>query len=217
MCKRTIQVALSKQRPIGVSAQYRYPFLSQIPIDVGAPMKAAIDAVPYASALKIGLQFKRRFWEEDEAIYGGISYTDLPIGQVAYPNTGFNGSGRAVLLGAISARERYTRMNSPRWHLPNGSRARSDLAPKIHPQYSTEFENGIAVAWHRVPFTLGCARLLDRKDKSGALRQSMSDRWTDRARRRARILYTGMAGRRRPLIPRCRRPAAQPRYPEVVE
>src|SRR6266403_997575 len=50
--------------------------LSQLPLDVGARMKAAIDAVPYVSSVKIGLQFKRRFWEEDEAIYGGISYTD---------------------------------------------------------------------------------------------------------------------------------------------
>ena len=48
--------------------------LSQIPIDVGAAMKNAIDAVPYAGSVKVGLQFKRRFWEEDEAIYGGISY-----------------------------------------------------------------------------------------------------------------------------------------------
>src|SRR6202043_1495573 len=64
--------------------------LSQIQIDVSAPMKAAIDAVPYASAVTVGLQFKRRVWEEDEAIYGGISYTDLPIRQIAYPNTGFN-------------------------------------------------------------------------------------------------------------------------------
>src|SRR6202035_1356679 len=56
--------------------------LSQIPLDVGARMKAAIDAVPYASSVKIGLQFKRRFWEEDEAIYGGISYTDMPIQQI---------------------------------------------------------------------------------------------------------------------------------------
>lgn len=27
----------------------------------------------------------------------------------------------------------------------------------IHPQYKDEFENGIAVAWHRSPFTLGCS------------------------------------------------------------
>src|SRR5271169_3092269 len=42
--------------------------LSQISINVSAPMKAAIDAVPYASAVKLGLQFSRRFWEEDERI-----------------------------------------------------------------------------------------------------------------------------------------------------
>jgi len=27
---------------------------------------------------------------------------------------------------------------------------------QIHPQYKSEFENGVAVAWHRVPWTLGC-------------------------------------------------------------
>ncbi len=74
--------------------------LSQIQIEVGPRMKAAIDAVPYASSVKIGLQFKRRFWEEDEAIYGGISYTDMPIRQISYPSSGFNRSGRGVLLGA---------------------------------------------------------------------------------------------------------------------
>src|SRR5258706_6109953 len=63
--------------------------LSQIGIDVGPRMKAAIDAVPYSSAVEIGLQFKRRFWEEDEAIFGGISYTDLPIRQISYPSSGF--------------------------------------------------------------------------------------------------------------------------------
>jgi monoamine oxidase len=32
-----------------------------------------------------------------------------------------------------------------------------ELGSRLHPQYRTEFENGISVAWHRVPFTLGCA------------------------------------------------------------
>jgi len=27
---------------------------------------------------------------------------------------------------------------------------------EIHPQYREEFDNGVAVAWHRSPFTLGC-------------------------------------------------------------
>jgi monoamine oxidase len=32
-----------------------------------------------------------------------------------------------------------------------------EYGAKIHPQYKTEFECGVAVAWHRVPWTLGCA------------------------------------------------------------
>ncbi|MCW6512727.1 flavin monoamine oxidase family protein [Lichenifustis flavocetrariae] len=130
--------------------------LSQIPIDVGAPMKAAIDAVPYLSALKVGLQFRRRFWEEDEAIYGGISYTDLPIGQIAYPNAGMNGGGPGVLLGA------YTFEGANGYEFASMAPAERvarvlDIGAAIHPQYRAEFDNGIAVAWHRVPFTLGCA------------------------------------------------------------
>ena len=78
--------------------------LSQIPMNVGGRLKAAIDAVPYASAVKVGLQFKRRFWEEDEAIYGGISYTDLPIRQIAYPSTGLNRGGRGVSAGRLHLR-----------------------------------------------------------------------------------------------------------------
>src|SRR6478736_2483778 len=130
--------------------------LSQIQIDVGPRMKAAIDAVPYSSSIKIGLQFKRRFWEEDEAIYGGISYTDLPIRQISYPSGGFNRDGRGVLLGAYvfegaNAYE-FTSM------APADRVARAvELGGRIHPQYRAEFENGISVAWHRVPFTLGCA------------------------------------------------------------
>jgi monoamine oxidase len=130
--------------------------LSQLPLDVSAPMKTAIDAVPYAAAVKVGLQFKRRFWEEDDAIYGGISYTDLPIRQIGYPNTGFNRGGKGVLLGAYlfegaNAFE-FTAMS------PVERVARAvDFGAALHPQYKTEFENGVAVAWHRVPFTLGCS------------------------------------------------------------
>jgi len=40
--------------------------LGQIPMNVGTPMIEAIAAVPYSTGLKVGLQFKRRFWEQDE-------------------------------------------------------------------------------------------------------------------------------------------------------
>src|SRR5579862_414300 len=129
--------------------------LGEIPLAVGAPMIRAIAAVPYATSLKVGLQFKRRFWEVDEQIYGGVTYTDLPIGQISYPSSGFFSEGKGVLLGAYI------------WDLLNSMEFTS-LAPaervakaveygsQIHPQYRDEFDNGVSVAWHRVPGALGC-------------------------------------------------------------
>lgn len=128
--------------------------LSEIPMNVGAPMRAAISAVPYAAAIKVGLQFKRRFWEEDEHIYGGITYTDLPITNIGYPNTAYHSSGKAVLLGAyiwgLNAME-FTAM-TPEERVQKAV----EYGSQIHPQYKTEFDNGVAVAWSRSPFTLGC-------------------------------------------------------------
>ena len=127
--------------------------LSQIEMTVGPKMANAINAVPYAAAVKFGLQFKRRFWEEDEAIYGGISYTDLPIRQIGYPS-GYFGSGKGVLLGgyAFGAYAYEFTALSPEERVKKAV----EYGAMIHPQYSAEFENGVAVGWHRAPFALGC-------------------------------------------------------------
>ena len=128
--------------------------LSRIPLAVGEKMAAAIGQVPYAASVKVGLQFKRRFWEEDEAIYGGISYTDLPITLISYPSTGFQSAGKGVLLGAyvwgLEAFE-FTSM-TPQQRVAKAV----EYGAQLHPQYPREFDNGIAVGWHRVPFTHGC-------------------------------------------------------------
>jgi monoamine oxidase len=130
--------------------------LSRLPIQVSAPMRDAINALPYAPAVKVGLQFSRRFWEEDDHIYGGISYTDQAIRQIGYPNHGFNQAGKGVLLGAYlfggaNAYE-FTAM-SP------GERVRAALeqGEALHPQYRDAFETGFSVAWARSPFSFGCA------------------------------------------------------------
>lgn len=128
--------------------------LGQIPINVGQAMAEAIAAVPYAAAVKVGLQFKRRFWEEDDQIYGGISYTDQAITNISYPSTGYFSGGKGVLLGAyiwgLDAME-FTAL-SPQDRIKRAL----EQGARIHPQYPKEFDNGMAVAWHRSPFTLGC-------------------------------------------------------------
>ena len=129
--------------------------LGQIPMNVGGPMAQAIAAVPYCTGLKVGLQFKRRFWEEDEQIYGGITYTDLPIGQISYPSSGFFADGKGVLLGAYI----WNMLDSMEFTSMTPSQRVSkavEYGSEIHPQYAKEFDNGIAVAWHRVPSAMGC-------------------------------------------------------------
>lgn len=131
--------------------------LSQVDFDAGAKLKTAVSAVPYASSVKIGLQFKRRFWEEDELIFGGVTATDLPIHQIAYPNSQFLQHGKGVLLGAYMFGSSALDFTS----VAPQERVRRAVAygAQIHRQYPEEFENGVAVAWHRSPFTLGCMGL----------------------------------------------------------
>ena len=128
--------------------------LSQLDVQVSAPMVQAIAAVPYASSVKVGLEFKRRFWEEDEAIYGGISFTDQPISQISYPSHGYFSEGRAVVLGGYmfgAAAYQFAGMTP-------AERVEAALAQGsvLHRQYRDEFVTGVGVAWSRMPWSLGC-------------------------------------------------------------
>ena len=142
-----------------VSADYcicTIPFsiLSQIEHNFSPEMTEAIESVPYASSIKVALEFKRRFWEQDEHIYGGITYTDLPITLISYPSTQFLSAGPGVLLAAYSWGAASFQFNA----IEHEERIEKALAygEQIHPQYREEFSSGVSVAWHRVPWVLGC-------------------------------------------------------------
>jgi monoamine oxidase len=126
--------------------------LREIPADWSPPMKAAIASVPYADVTKVGLEFKRRFWEEDDRIFGGISWTNQSITQIWYPSWGYLGArgiltgtynfGKdAVALGKLAPAERI--------------RAALDQGVKIHPQYRDEYVRAFAVAWQNIPHNRG--------------------------------------------------------------
>ncbi|WP_292924528.1 flavin monoamine oxidase family protein, partial [Novosphingobium sp. SCN 63-17] len=130
------------------------PVLAQIEMNVSPELDAAIRAVPYSTSVKVGLEFKRRFWEQDDQIYGGITYTDLPMSQISYPSTRYGDKGPGVLLGCYVG-------GAAGYELTASTPAQRvekvlEWGSQIHPQYRGEFMNGVSVAWHRVPFTLGC-------------------------------------------------------------
>jgi monoamine oxidase len=141
------------------SAQYcicTIPFsiLGQIDHNFSGPVTEVINSMYYQGSVKFGLEMKRRFWEQDEAIFGGISYTDLPIALIGYPQHGFFSDGPAVLLGGYVWDTFAYEFNA----MPPEERVKKavEFGRQIHPQYDAEFSNGIAVAWHRVPWVLGC-------------------------------------------------------------
>jgi monoamine oxidase len=138
--------------------------LSQIEVTASQPMRDAIHAVPYAAGFKAGLQFKRKFWEQDEHIYGGISYSDLPINRISYPSTGYGQPGKGVVVGSYVFGPNAFEFSAmtPQERLQEVLRQ----GAQIHPQYPDEFENGITVGWHRVPWSNGCYGLWTDKTRN---------------------------------------------------
>jgi monoamine oxidase len=129
------------------------PVLSGLQKDLSQPVQAAISAATYDGAGKIGLQFRRRFWEQDDEIYGGRTWTDQEIGQIIYPSHGFNGP-KGVLVGYYMDFRRTLRERTP----AERQQMALEQGARIHPQYRTEFETAFSVSWPRVPWNRGSWR-----------------------------------------------------------
>jgi monoamine oxidase len=127
--------------------------LKSIDSGISAAHKTAMNGISYAPVGKIGLQMKRRFWEEDDWIYGGHIYTDdQDIGSISLPSTDWLRQ-KGVLLGYYNFAGAAAKVSA----LSPADRAKHALAfgQKVFPQYAENFENAFSVAWHRVQYNLG--------------------------------------------------------------
>lgn len=142
------------------------PVLAGISTDFAPDFKQAIAAPAYAKAVKIAFQAKRRFWEDDDQIYGGISWTRDDITQVWYPSTGFQGKS-GVLLGAYiwsnDIGERFGRM-TPAERVAAALRS----GAKLHASYGSDLAHGVSVAWEKIPYNLGSWVEWTRETRAGA-------------------------------------------------
>ena len=121
-------------------------------------MQRAIRQLRYDASAKILMQFRRRFWEDDDGIVGGGSVTDLPIRAVYYPDH-HRETGRGVLLASYTWNE-----DAQRWGslspADRVTQALENLA-QIHPQAPAEFEVGTSYMWHHDEFAGGAFALFD--------------------------------------------------------
>ena len=125
--------------------------LPRLEVDLSPETMAAAKATPYSPSAKMGLQMKRRFWEEDDRIFGGHLYSNLPFGNFSYPSWGFLGN-KGILLGFYGNGQMSGVIN-----MPIKDRIEHVLAHagKIHPQIRAEYETAYCTFWEKIPYSLG--------------------------------------------------------------
>jgi monoamine oxidase len=129
------------------------PVLSDINHNFSSNVSRATDKIVYNMTGKLGLQFERRFWEEDEMIYGGITHTNNELYQIFYPSNDYL-QKKGLLLGYYNFNERARTLGEL------GYADREKLALQkgriVHPQYDKEFSGkSFSISWHKTKYSMG--------------------------------------------------------------
>lgn len=150
------------QQVTGDFAIVAIPYPSLRFVDAVKPFSSgkqiALRQLHYADCVKVLLQCRRRFWEEDEGLFGGATVTDIPIRSIYYPEHGRE-TKKGVLLGCFTYGE-----DANRWAaLPAEGRIAQTLkyVAQIHPQISSEFEGGFSKVWSDDQFAGGAFALFE--------------------------------------------------------
>jgi monoamine oxidase len=125
--------------------------VQKLDINLSPETMKAVKATRYSPLAKIGLQMKRRFWEEDDQIFGGHMYSNLPIGDLAYPSWGWWGN-KGIMLGFYGSGQIEDLIKKP---VKDRIEHVLKHAGKVHPQIRTEFETAYCTFWEKTPYSLG--------------------------------------------------------------
>jgi monoamine oxidase len=118
----------------------------------------AIRQLNYSASTKVLFQVRRRFWEDEDGIFGGGTVTDLPIRRLNYP-TPDPTTERGVLLASYTwsqdalqwgAMDEETRLEE----------ALQDVE-RIHPRVREEYEVGASHAWYGDRWARGAFALFE--------------------------------------------------------
>jgi monoamine oxidase len=120
--------------------------------------RRAIRELHYDPATKVLLEFSRRFWEQDDDIFGGGSTTDLPSRYIYYPSHGLGSSGGGVVLASYSWGEDALRWDS--LTVPERLQFALDVMCQLHGENIRQFYvGGTTKSWMQDPFSCGEAAI----------------------------------------------------------
>ena len=127
--------------------------LNNIDVQVSPKFKAAIGGVSYAPVGKIGIQMKRRFWEDDHQMYGCFFYMEYSeIYTISMPSTGWLGQ-KGVLLGYYQFGPNAVKVSAK--SLDERRAFALAAGQKVFPAYTSSAEAAFSIAWHRVQHNMG--------------------------------------------------------------
>ena len=126
----------------------------QIPNNFDPAVQAALaEPVPAATG-KLGLEYGRRWWEQDDGIYGGITNTNLDLSTIWYPSHDLLAE-RGIVIGYYNfgANAQYYGDLTPRQRTERGI----EQGVRIHGEkYRSELTGGdFSVPWQKVPYSEG--------------------------------------------------------------
>ena len=142
--------------------------LSNIPNDFSPAKKTALRSATYLDSVKLAFQAPR-FWEAEDSIYGGISWTDRLNENVVYPSGGF-GAPKGVLVAAYAAG--WTRPDNPeafaKLSFAERVRVARESVEALHPGRSQLLSKPITVAWSQTPWQTGIGAVWSTDGDRGA-------------------------------------------------
>ena len=124
------------------------PIFGNLTTNLSPQFMAAARALPPRPAGKVGWQAPR-FWEIEDNIYGGISWTNEIIDQIWYPSSGYL-SPIGVLTGAYMNGPKAVEFNSK----PVNERLQIARVQgsHLHPNYPKYVEKGLAIGWNNMEY-----------------------------------------------------------------
>jgi monoamine oxidase len=131
--------------------------LQKIPANFANDFRDAVDVARFDATCKVGWQANTRFWENNQnQIYGGISYIEAPITQIWYPSYQYF-EPKGTLTGAYNYPPQADSFGA--LPLPERLRQAREQAARLHPEFNDRAivpeDKGISIAWHNVPYQRG--------------------------------------------------------------
>jgi monoamine oxidase len=126
--------------------------LSKLPTDLSDRCKEAVAAPGKMTVGKLALQMNRRFWEEDDGIYGGSSTLGIPGHTVIYPSYGYCGK-KGIMMSAYPIGRPAVAFGE--LLLDEQVEQAIELSERMHPgQFRKHYDNkAFSIAWHRTRYS----------------------------------------------------------------